>query len=177
MAENDQVGNQDKRPLLRSELDLSFLTTNSVWGKGEVNNEFLAKTGKTLGFWVPVVDDANQPVLDEAGNVKYQFVTETEFLWNQLAFYTRDFRLGNLSKFDGEVAYCEYYSNLASDFLQLGMKHAFIVCLSRVAAKLELSQSSGGFFRRRTNTITQEHYQQDLEAKKVSLFGKAKTER
>jgi hypothetical protein len=36
---------------------------------------------------------------------------------------------------------------------------------------LELSQSKGGFLRRRQNTLTQEHFQQELAPPKKNLFG------
>lgn len=174
MSEKED-NNREKRPLIRSELDLSLLTTDSVWGKNDINKEFKQRTAKQVGYWVPRLDEKGEPVLNESGdNYEYDFITEEEFLWNTLGFFTRDFRLGNLSKFDGEVNYCEYYTNLAGDLLHERMKKSFNISLSRVAGKLELSQSSGGFLRRRMNTLTQEHFQHDIEPKKVSLFGKTK---
>lgn len=72
----------------------------------------------------------------------------------------------------GEVAYCQYYLDLAGDLLQNNAIKPFLIALSRAASMLELSQSKGGFLRKRMNTLSQEHISQELEPKKQKLFGK-----
>jgi hypothetical protein len=96
-----------------------------------------------------------------------------ESLWGLLGFYTRDMRLANLSTFNGEVEYCQYFTDLAGDFLQTNMVEPFIICLQRVATILELSQSKSGFLRRKMNTFTQESIRKgfDDEPPKKQLFG------
>lgn len=165
---------KDKRPLLRSELDLQLLTTDSAWGKNEVGADFRKKTTKTYGYYTPRLNEDGSLMMGEDGKPIMELVSDEEVMWGMLGFFTRDFRLGNLNSWDGELAYCDYYTQLASDFLNEGMKKPFIICLSRVATKLELSQSKGGFFRRKSNTFTQEHINIDNEPKKVNLFGKGR---
>ena len=165
---------QDKRPLLRSELDLALMTTNSVWGRTDLNPELRDKIGKQYLAQIPRKDEDGNPMLDANGNPILEWGVSYEGLWSLLGYYTRDMRLGNLSTFDGELAYCSYYLDLAGDFLQAKEVSAFLICLSRVATKLELSQSKGGFLRKRMNTLTQEHFSQEIEPKKVNLFGKGR---
>lgn len=172
MASDDQQ--QDRRPLLRSELDLALMTTNSVWGRAEVSQELRDKIGKEHWVQIPKVDEQGQPVLDEQGQPVYEWGITYQGMWSLLGYYTRDMRLGNLSTFDGELRYTQYYLDLAGDFLQAKEVAAFLICLSRVATQLELSQSKGGFLRKRMNTLTQEHFSQEIEPKKVNLFGKSR---
>jgi len=90
-------------------------------------------------------------------------------LWSQLGYFTQDMRLSNLSEgniwkgLPNEVEYCEYRLNLANDLLSEGYDEPFIICLERVAAKLELCQSKGGFLRRRMGTYTQENKSEVIE--------------
>lgn len=92
-------------------------------------------------------------------------------VWDLLAIYTRDIRLGNLSSWDGELVYCRYFLDLASDFLQCGFKKAPIGSLTKSITIIETSQSKGGFLRRRINTFTQENISKEEEPPKKSLFG------
>lgn len=148
---------KDKRILPYSNLDLAMLTTDSVWGKSEVNIDLREKLSK---YFVKV---------DENGK---QIITQ-ESLWGLLGFYTRDMRLANLTAnaWNNELEYVEYHLNLANDLLQEGYIESFLVALSRVATKLELSQSKGGFLRRNINTFRQESSHQELEPPKKKLFG------
>lgn len=95
---------------------------------------------------------------------------DDEAQWNQLAIYSRDLRLANLSTWDGELNYCRYYMDLANDLLQAGMNKPFSISLARVATVLETSQSKSGFLRRRMGTVTSE-YKEEIEPPKRSLFG------
>ena len=164
----------EKRPLLRSELDLALMTTNSVWGRTDINPELRDKIGKEYMVKVPKLNPDGTPYLDVEGNPMLEWGVTYEGLWSLMGYYTRDLRLGNLSTFDGELNYCSYYLDLAGDFLHAKLVSPFLICLSRVATKLELSQSKGGFLRRRTNTLTQEHFNQEIEPKRVNLFGKSR---
>jgi hypothetical protein len=91
-----------------------------------------------------------------------------------LGFYTRDLRLGNLSKMGNEVDFCDYMLNLANDFLKEGFIDPFLICLSRVASRLELSQSRGGFLRKRHGTFSTETVTDTREPAKRTLMGTKK---
>jgi len=147
---------EEKRVLPQSDLDLQLMTIDSVWGKQEINKDLKAKLSKF-------------------------FVTENkeitmESLWGLLGFYTRDMRLANLSQWNGEFEYCQYYLDLANDLLQAEMIEPFLVALSRVATMLELSQSKGGFLRRNQNTLTTKNLRGELDPPKKKLFGSNKKE-
>src|SRR4030042_637966 len=167
-------GEKDKRINLRSELDLALLTTDSVWGRNEVSEKFKDKTTKEKVFYAPRQNEDGSVVFGPDGKVVFDVFTEEDVMWNTLGFFTRDFRLGNLSRWDGSLEATEYYTNLAGDFLHVGMKTPFNIAISRVAAKLELSQSVGGFLRRRMGTFSQEHINIEQDPAKASLFGKAR---
>lgn len=144
---------QNKRTLPASELDLNLMLTDTVWG-----NLSPALKEKLVKSYV---------VTNEKGE---KFVTK-EDMSSLLGFYTRDLRLGNLSNFNGEITYCEYHLDLANDFLKEGFIDPFLVCLSRVATKLEISQSKGGFLRRRNSSFTSENIQGSMEPPKRNIMG------
>ena len=154
---NNQTSN---RVLPRSDLDFNLMTTNGVWGTKDINPELQARLMKYYAY------------KDENGAVKI----DKSSLWSLLGFYSRDLRLANLSTWNGEVFYCQYYLDLSADFLREDMIEPFLICLSRVASVLELSQSKGGFLRRRMNTFSQENITGELEPKKKTLFGKTREE-
>lgn len=149
-----------RRTLPQSELDLAMLTTDSVWGKHEISHELRERLNQ---FY-----DGE----DEEGNR----TTTVASLWGLLGFYTRDMRLANLNPINGEMQYCQYYLDLANDLLQAQQVKPFMICLSRVATILELSQSKNGFLRRKLNTFTHEQIHETREPPKKSLFGGKKTE-
>lgn len=156
---NEQNNNpQAQRVTPRSELDLNLLITDSVWGSPHISSSLKDKLEKYYA----------------SRNEKGQTVITSENLWELLGFYTRDLRLANLSTVRGELQYCQYYLDLANDFLQAGYIEPFLICISRVATITELSQSKGGFLRRGMNTLRHENVNQELEPKKKTLFGKAK---
>lgn len=158
---DDEERNDDlvRRNVPQSDLDFNLMTTDPVWGQPEVNDTLKERLSKISEG----VDADGKPIYKK------------ENLWGLLNFYTRDLRLANLSKWD-EIPYVTYYLDLAGDFLQSDMIQPFIICLSRAATLLELSQSKNGFLRRRMNTFTQEKFQQELEPPKKSLFGGRKQE-
>lgn len=162
MDDNKQIqqAQQMRRVLPQSDLDLALMTTDSVWGKAEVPPELKGRLSKYF------------EQKDENGNS----IVTTESLWGLLGFYTRDMRLANLSSspLRDEVKYCNYYLNLANDLLQANMIEPFLIALSRVATVLELSQSKGGFLRRKMNTFTMEKIGRDDEPPKKALFGTGK---
>ena len=142
----------------RNELDFNLMTTDAVWGKADVPLELKRRLNK---YYL-------------ARNEKGQETQVIESLWGLLGFYTRDMRLANLSNWNGEIQYCQYMLDLANDLLQTNLIEPFLITLSRVATVLELSQSKGGFLRRRMHTFTQESKYQEQEPPKKSLFGGAK---
>ena len=120
-------------------LDFNFKTTENVWGKaGSITPELKAKLLKITKI-----------MKDEKGNV----TAEYESLWDQLGYFTRDLRLSNLDSngYNRVVMMLD----LAGDYLSVNYKDAFILCLSRVASIVEVSQSKKGFLREILNTIFQ----------------------
>lgn len=134
------------------------MTTNSQWGQPEVPPELKDKLNVVLK--AQYEDGSQQNVIQS--------------LWGLLGYYTRDMRLANLSVINGELEYCQYHLDLAGDFLQENMVKPFVICLSRVATLLELSQSKGGFLRRKMHTFTHEQVSGEMEPPKKNLFGAGK---
>lgn len=159
MNQEEERNQQAQEFIPENNIELSMLYTNPVWGSDrEINKSFRDKTTKTINF-----------VNQETGQIVQ---TTTDKLWEQLQFFTRDLRLGNLSS--TEVRYCDYYLRFASDCLKEKYIDAFIVALSRVASTIELSQSKGGFLRKRLNTQTKEIKESmDLNKKNGLFHGKS----
>lgn len=154
--QNKEIQKQvQKRMTPQSELDLHMLITDSAWGREGLSPSLRARLSRLV-------------LAQNEHGKKEAFI---ENLWEMLGFYTRDMRLANLSVWDGELNYVSYYLDLASDFLEAEMIKPFIICLSRSATRLELSQSKGGFLRRRMNTFSQESLSGETEPPKKSLFG------
>ena len=168
MVEEQQYQGQEvkKRILPRNELDFNLMTTEGEWGKDFISPEFKDRLNK---YFIKK-DQDGQPIFDQDGNL----IGSKKSLWDMLGYYTKDMRLANLNYLNNEIPYCQYYLDLAGDFLQADMIEPFIICLSRVATVLELSQSKGGFLRRRMHTLTSENMQGELEPQKKNLFGLGK---
>lgn len=146
-----------------SELDYQSQLANPEWGRDGVSRELRDQLTNIRG---QLVDSEGNPLLDGEGDP----LLDKKQLWELLGYYSRDLRLGNLS--GSEVLFCQYHLDLAGDCLQLDLKQSFIICLSRVATILELSQSKGGFLRKRQNTVTQESYKQELEPPKRGMLNR-----
>jgi hypothetical protein len=131
------------------------MLTNSVWGREEISEELKEKLSK---YYVQKDDDGNE------------FVSKSS-LWGELAFYTRDIRLGNLSSWDGELRVCRFWLDIAGDFLRFNMIEPFLISLSRAATIIETSQSKGGFVRKMGNTIRREDFHQEIPQPKKGLMG------
>lgn len=133
-----------------NELDMHYKTTNPSWGR-EVTQYLDAElTRKKISY--------------------NQQDTEDVKAWQLLAYYTRDLRLANLSML--ELVYCQTWLNIAGDCLRKGYGRSFIKGLSNVVTVTELSQSRGGFLRRRLGTFTQEKISKDEPGQKNLLGGK-----
>jgi len=144
-----------KRTIPLSDLDLQMQMIEPEWGKTGISQE--------LRDQLQQYAIENDNLVDEGS------------LWGLLGFYTRDVRLGNLSYAMGEMKYCRYYLDLAGDLLTARMYRSFLTSLQRAVTILELSQSKGGFLRRRQNTITSENYsRQETEPAKKGLFSGSK---
>ena len=154
-AEQEDFNGPSMNP--ENNLEATMLVTNPVWGSSdEVNNEFISRITETKkGI---MYDENGQPHL----------VAEKNDIWQQLQMFTRDLRLGNLST--SEVKYCDFYLKLGGDFLNDNYFNAFIVCMNRVASKIELSQSHKGFFRNIMKTLTREHHEKIENVKKGGIF-------
>jgi len=140
----------------QSELDLALMTTDAVWGKPEVSPELKTILNKYYR------------TKDEKGQVGYT----TQSLWGLLSYYTRDLRLSNLNK--EQMDYVKHFYDLAGDCLQEGLIRPFIICLSRSATILELSQSKGGFLRKNLRTKSEEFTKTEIEPPKRRIFGGGK---
>lgn len=148
---------KEGRVMPQNELDYNLMTTDSVWGKDDVPEQLKEKLKK---YYVSRGEDGGETVTHED-------------LWGQLGYMTRDLRLANLNQFFNEITYCEEHLNLAGEMLSNDMVEPFLILMQRVASKLELSQSKGGFLRRKMNTFTQERINKE-EVPKKNLFGMSK---
>lgn len=153
----------DTRESPANELDLSYLMTNPAWGRN-IPTELREQLKKIIGSESGTDPETGQPVI----------YVEKKDLLSLLNMYSRDLRLGNLSTYNGEMEYCQYYLDLAGDCLRAGYPKAYLKCLSNVITILELSQSKGGFLRRQNNTIRQEKSIEEAPAKTGLWAGKNK---
>ena len=152
---SDQAKPEARRWLPQSELDFNLMTTDPVWGQPYVSEDLKSR-----------LEEYHAVGTNEDGTIIY----DKKSLWSILNFYSRDMRLSNLSKWD-EMPYVKYYLDLANDLLLADMIRSFLICLSRAASLLEITQSKNGFLRKRMNTFTQENFKTDLEPPKKSIFG------
>lgn len=150
-----------RRIMPQSGLDFNMMLTDTMWGSPQISTQLKEKVRQR---------EERVKLLKQlqAGEIPPE--SEKAAAWELLSFYTRDLRLANLSSVLGEVDYCQHYIDLAGDLLRDGYMEAFATSLARAATLLELSQSKGGFLRRRQNTLTTENYQGDLEPKKKKLL-------
>lgn len=148
---NDQESHDRSIPV--NDLDMNMMLTTPEWGR-EITQELRVKLQKVLGK-------------DKGGKLV------TEDLWALHAYYNKEMRLGNLKNI--EVDYCRIYLDIAGDGLREGYILSFTTALSRVATVLELSQSRGGFLRKRLSTITTED-KKFTEEDKRGMFGNKKQE-
>ena len=149
--------NQGLRP--ETALDYNLMIVQSVWGKDVINQDLQEKLKITKALY----QDADTK----------EIFADKQSLWGTLSFYTQDLRLANLSP--KQFNYCVSYLDLAGDLLRVDMIEPFLICLSRVATILELSQSQAGFLRNRLNTLTTENVQRIFEPPKRSILtGKEK---
>jgi len=166
MMKLDEQRPQQKRVMPQSELDFHLMTTDTLWGSKDVDMQLQEK----LSQYKVTRDDKGEQLFDSEGNA----LGTKRSLLSDLSFYKRDLRLANLSAWNGEIAYCQYYLDLATDFLNADLGEPFLICLSRAVSVLELSQSKNGFLRKTMNTMRQEHLSGELEPPKKTLFGKNK---
>lgn len=152
---------QDKKILPQTDLEFYLMTTDPVWGSTDVSTELRER----LSQYFTHVDDDQGTQTGEPGATYYS----KESMWGLLGSYTRDMRLANLN--GREMEFCQYYLDLANDLLQAGMVKAFLVSLTRVATRLELSQSRSGFLRKRMGTFTTEQKSETIEPRKRPLLG------
>ena len=155
---------ESTRPMPGSELDLNLMLTDSVWGREEISTELKQRLQR---YRIRKTEDGQTFVNAET----QEPVVDTDSLWSDLGFFTRDMRLANLSRIDNELYTCRYMIDLANDFLSSNMLEPFIICLARAASILETSQSKGGFLRKAMNTLIQKNISGTEEAPKKSLWG------
>jgi hypothetical protein len=176
MEESERRSEEKKneiRQIPQDSLDLQMLTLNTEWGRENIPKELKDKLSKISykfardeegniiknenGTPMILVDKEGIPLYDKNG------------LWQLLGFYTRDMRLGNLSK--AEHIYVMYYIDLANDDLRVDYTQAFLICLSRAVTVLETSQSKKGFLRKLLQTFIEHKTSVSGDVKKRNLFG------
>jgi len=133
-----------KRITPQSELDLNMMITNPTWGNDDLHPE--AMKGLSEHY--------HKVYHDEKGKiVKTEEVTENS-LWRKLGFFTRDFRLGFLSKED--MPRLTWWTETASICSLHDFKNSTMTCLAFVTPSLELSQSRSGNLRKQMSTLISE---------------------
>lgn len=139
-----------------SDLDFNFQVTENVWGKeGSISPELKRRL-------INIKSANYDEKTGEISNLTY------DSLWEVLGFYTRDLRLSNLDEKNYRAVV--HYLNLAGDYLGIEFLQAFMICLSRVASIIEVSQSKKGFLRVMLNSIFQHTEYKGLEPEKRSLL-------
>lgn len=168
------VDEQQQRDPVRvpvSELEAGMMLTDSRWGDGYIAKELKDK----LRTMIKKKIRKGTIITTAQGDFELprdMEVLAEEELWSLLNYYTRDMRLGNLSR--DEVDYCQHFIDLAGDLLHDSKKRVFVIALSRAATMLELSQSKGGFLRKRLGTFTKEEFRRGDFDKPSILFGGGK---
>ena len=159
MVLNEERPNDSKRKSVWDTTDLQWETINPAWGELEGMSEELKDK---------LTDIPHHDLKYVVNNDNEVIGIHKDQVWEMFRVFKRDLRLGNIDK--ERQSYCEYYLDLGMDFLHTDQVRPCLICLERVACKLELSQSVGGFLRKRLNTLTQESSHQELEPPKKSLF-------
>lgn len=97
-------------------------------------------------------------------------IVEKQAMWELLQLYRQDLRLGNIKR--EQLPYCEHHINLCSDLIMEGYPQAAMVCLSRAASVLELSQSIDGFLRgKHVSIVSEQSIKQTESQPKRGIFG------
>lgn len=159
-----------------NEIEFQYLTTAPDWGKNDVPQEYIKQLIEDKEILLSRINENGEIelVLDE--NKQPISASRQIEQWARLGFLVKDIRLGNIPRFIGGSDYIEYYLNLAGDVLEANLPRSHITSLQRSAVKLEVSQSVGGFFRKRSNTITSENFTNELDPNKKNFFGGKKSE-
>lgn len=163
---------KQKRQIPQNDLDLNLMTINTEWGSTNIPLELQEKLSENL---YEFVKDSDGNLIKNENNMPAILVIDgkpvinKKALWQLLGFYTRDIRLGNLSK--KELDYCQYYLDLANDDLRCDFTKAFLISLSRAVTILELSQSKKGFLRKVMQTVFEHKTNVSNDSKKRNLFG------
>jgi hypothetical protein len=100
-------------------------------------------------------------------------VVERQAMWDLLQLYRQDLRLGNIKR--EQLPYCEHMINLCSDTIMENYPQTAMICLSRAASVLELSQSIDGFLRsKHISLVTEQNITQKEQPVKRGIFGLGK---
>lgn len=133
---------QDQEMIPDNQLDAMWALTNPVWGKSTIPKQLRDRLMKNKGG----------KLVNEDGD---EFEADEEGMWDLLSYFTRDLRLGNLSK--AEAKECREWLEICSDCIRNQYRDSFFLSLVKVVALTEISQSRGGWLRKilRTNTSEQ----------------------
>ena len=170
----DQQQQQKKDPVQMpyTDLEATMMVTNPKWGDQFISSELKKKLTILVKKKIPAGSMVKNEKGEEFQLMRDENILEEQELWGLLNFYTRDMRLANLSK--DELRYCQHFIDLAGDLLQDGKKTAFVISLSRAVTVLELSQSKGGFLRKRFGTFTREEHRVGDFGDKPNIIFKGK---
>jgi len=184
MNEDDKSpsdGVQNSRTMPYNDLDMQFLLTDPSWGR-EGSAELVAAVSIAVGESYLRCGECKKKSFDDKGfcnsckSSLKERVIDKKPLWGLQSYYSRDLRLGNLTRADMNSAL--YYLSLAGDFIRTDNIKSFMTSISRVSDIIELSQSRDGFVRKRFGTITQERIDSTGDdPKKKDLFTNKTTTR
>jgi len=150
MSEKDNDG---FKYIPQSSMELELALTEPVWGK-----EVPAGLKSAL-------TEQGEVFKGEDGKI----YVRKKALWDLLGMYTRDLRLGNLTRKD--IHYCKQFLDFAQECLMHNYTKTFFSCMAEVISLIELSQSHKGFLRIKGRTIRKESYEESSADEKSSWFG------
>lgn len=151
-----------QRTIPASELDYQMRIVNSSWGQLEVSPDLRRTLKRTTTSKYAKGQTVRNTVTGQPEVYsKDTEVTEETSYWDLLSFYTRDFRLANITRQEKE--FCANRAELAQDCMELNMPLGFFVLLGQAIPHLELSQSVGGWLRQELNKLTTEQRQQVID--------------
>ena len=159
--EEDREQQEQQRVTPASELDFNMLVINPSYGTPEVSQDLRDK----LSYVNIERDKDGQPVLTPDGAMAGNRISK----WNELGFFTRDIRLGNITP--EEVVVVRDRLRLAHSLMAANAPNAFALAYGEGVGMIETSMSVKGFLRRIWNTLRQENISSQPEPAKKTFFG------
>lgn len=162
------MSEENVRVVPTSDLDFQMLTTEPQWGKDDIHEDIKSRAILKTN-WV---------------NEKTGEVVRSDVLnqWAIGSISTRDVRLGNLDRWNGEFEVAQFHQNFAMDCLRAFMEDddsghtcgAPWVASNYVENIIELSHSKQGFFRKLMNSFETTSRYIDMGPPKKNMLGMSK---